>query len=143
MHYHLIVTGISPTDNLPAPTNLTATNDSESTIMIEWDPPILDLPILQGTELDHVQIHMNPNILVYTVNITDTTNGTTLAVNMTQTSYRFTNTIPCHRYQFQVSAWNPAGEGDRSNTTQYSNKKGILVATFCNSKLVHYILVPS
>ena len=111
--------------------------------MIEWDPPILDLPILQGTELDHVQIHMNPNILVYTVNITDTTNGTTLAVNMTQTSYRFTNTIPCHRYQFQVSAWNPAGEGDRSNITQYSNKKGILVATFCNSKLVHYILVPS
>ena len=119
-----------PTDRLPAPTNLTATNDSRSTIMIEWDPPILEPPILEppilpGTELDHVQIHMNSNILVYTVNIMDTTNRTTLVVNVTQTSYRFTGYIPCHRYQFQVSAWNAAGEGDRH--VWYSSKRGILI----------------
>jgi len=114
-----------PTDHLPAPSHLTITNDGGSTIIIEWEPPILDPPILQGPELDHVQIHMNPNILVYSLSITDTTNRTTLAVNGTQTSYRFTSYIQCHRYQFQVSAWNTAGEGD-GNTIQYLHKKGTL-----------------
>jgi len=104
---------------LPAPSNLTATNDSGSTIMIEWNPPIL-----QDTEQDHVQIRMDPNILVYSVNIIDTTtNRTTLAVNVTQTSYRFTNFTACHGYWLQVSAWNAAGEGD-GNTTQYLHKRG-------------------
>ena len=87
--------------------------------MIEWDPPIL-----QGAELDHVQIRMNPNILVYSVIIIDNTiNETTLAVNVTESNYIFTNYIPCRRYQFQVSAWNAAGEGD-GNTTQFSHEKG-------------------
>jgi len=120
-----------PTDHLPAPTNLTATNDSGSTIMIEWDPVILDPPVLQGTELDHIRIHMNPNILVYSLNITDTINGTTLPMkNMTQTSYGFTGYIPCHRYKFQVSAWNAAGEGERE-TLQYS-LKGIINCSINN-----------
>jgi len=109
-----------PADRLPAPANLTATNDS--TIMIEWDPVILDPPVLRGTELDRVQIHMNPNILVYSLNITDTINGKTLAVkNMTETRYKFKNYSQCRRYQFRVSAWNAAGEGDR-NTLEFSPK---------------------
>ena len=98
--------------------------------MIEWDPPIL-----QSTELDHVQIRMNPNILVYSVNIMDTTNETTLAVNVTESSYIFTNYNPCHRYQFHVSAWNAAGEGD-GKTTQFSHEKGILFDTLSKNKCI-------
>ena len=122
------------TDHLPAPTNLTATNDSGSTIMIKWDPIILDPPVLQGTELDHIRIHMNPNILVYSLNITDTIRGTTVAVkNMTETSYMYTNYSQCRRYQFQVSAWNAAGEGER-NTLHFS-PKGIFITCSITNKL--------
>ena len=116
---------LSTESRLPAPSTLIATRSGESNITIEWEPLTLDPPFLQGTELDHVHVHMNPNVLIYSVNITDTINGTTLVVNVTQTSYMFTNSIPCHRYQFQVSAWNAAGEGDRH--VWYSSKRGILI----------------
>ena len=77
--------------------------------------------------------HMPLNILVYSLNITDTINGTTLAVkNMTETRYMFTNYSQCHRYQFQVSAWNAAGEGDR-NTLHFS-PKGIFITCSVTNK---------
>ena len=49
--------------------------------------------------------------------ITNVNTGTEVPVNLTDTTYVFTEASPdpCHIYEFSISAWNMVGEGERSD----------------------------
>ena len=68
-------------------------------------------------------IDVNPEITHYTVYIFyPSAARMNDSVNVTETSFRHTNYIPCPIYQ--VSAWNSAGEGELTEPLQESTVRG-------------------
>ena len=96
--------------------NLTATNQADS-INISWDQPWS----LNVTGVDHDVLY---NISCYNVMDKDhpTLISCTDCTNITETVYTFTpdHLSPCHVYNFSVTPFNGAGQGESShNVTGY------------------------
>ena len=84
-----------------------ATHPNSSAIYLSWDPPFT----LDITNVD-------PDIPGYTVSITNNNTNVTSERNVTEPEFLFQEEgyDPCHVYLFRVSAWNPVGVGEPSDT---------------------------
>ena len=115
---------------LSAPNGLQAYyQKTSSSIEVNWDKPFtIDITTTE------------PDIQKYTVYITNVNTGTEVPVNLTDTTYVFTEASPdpCHIYEFSISAWNMVGEGERSDkVTAYF----ILGWYYCSCLLLFVIVV--
>ena len=82
-----------------------ATHPNSSAIHLCWDPPFT----LDITNVD-------PDILRYTVSITNNNTKVTSERNVTEPEFIFQEEDydACHVYLFTVRAWNPVGVGEPS-----------------------------
>ena len=106
---------------LPAPENVT-----QNSTQLQWKPPYYTI------NLESDVVHVDPHIAHYTVYIFDAYNRSMIhSVDTTKTSFSPANSLPlCPMYQ--VSAWNAAGEGNKSDPVWDSTPQGKQAKDFLN-----------